>query len=85
MSVIRIKNLVQTCSACPSQWEAETLNGQAVYIRYRYGYLTMGIGKTIGEAVRHNAVGMAAGDGLDGVIGETEMLRLLSLAVEDKP
>ncbi len=29
--------VVQTCSACPSQWDAWTADGQHLYLRYRHG------------------------------------------------
>ncbi|MFC9247427.1 hypothetical protein ACFT7S_26525 [Streptomyces sp. NPDC057136] len=29
--------VVQTCSACPSQWDAWTADGQYLYLRYRHG------------------------------------------------
>jgi hypothetical protein len=37
---VRIRNLIQTGTACPSQWDAESEDGRPVYIRYRYGVLT---------------------------------------------
>ena len=36
-----IKDIVQTCYACPSQWEAKTEDNKAVYIRYRWGCLSI--------------------------------------------
>ncbi|MEV4575933.1 hypothetical protein AB0K16_22075 [Nonomuraea jabiensis] len=30
--------VVQTCSACPSQWDAWTADGDYIYMRYRGGY-----------------------------------------------
>ena len=36
----KIKNLVMTCGACPTQWDAVTEEGENVYIRYRWGKLT---------------------------------------------
>lgn len=37
----RIKKLTKTCEACPSQWEGEFEDGSPVYIRYRWGYLSV--------------------------------------------
>jgi hypothetical protein len=37
--MIFIKELIRTCSACPSQWEGRTTDGQEVCIRYRWGRL----------------------------------------------
>ncbi|MGW0647882.1 hypothetical protein ACWD4T_03600 [Streptomyces umbrinus] len=33
----RIARAVRTCRACPSQWDAWTLGGQYLYLRYRSG------------------------------------------------
>lgn len=35
-----IVRAVQTCNACPSQWDAWTDTGQYLYLRYRGGYGT---------------------------------------------
>lgn len=32
-----IVRAVQTCSACPAQWDAWTADGQYLYLRYRWG------------------------------------------------
>jgi hypothetical protein len=36
-----IVKAVQTCWACPSQWDAWTDTGQYLYLRYRYGHGTV--------------------------------------------
>lgn len=36
-------HLVQTCSACPSQWEGNTADGDNLYIRVRHGALSVDI------------------------------------------
>ena len=38
---MKITGLRQTCNACPSQWEALTIHNRSVYIRYRWGYLSI--------------------------------------------
>jgi hypothetical protein len=44
-------SLSRTCCACPSQWEGETDDGREIYIRYRHGSLSWGIGDTLDAAV----------------------------------
>lgn len=41
---IRVVQLVQTCVACPSQWDGMTDDGRKVYVRYRFaeGYVRVG-------------------------------------------
>lgn len=72
---MRIKDLVQTCGACPSQWSAKTEEGNDVYIRYRWGCLTMDIDGELIQEIDH-------GDGMDGFMTEREMLYLLDLSVK---
>lgn len=53
--MIEINELKQTCMACPSQWEFYTFDNRPVYVRYRWGFLSVCIGKENGvimDAVR---------------------------------
>lgn len=46
---------LQTCVACPSQWEGRTPDDRPAYIRFRHGRLQLGIGapgEPIESAVR---------------------------------
>ncbi|MEU1373010.1 hypothetical protein ABZ442_05010 [Streptomyces triculaminicus] len=36
-----LARVVETCSACPSQWDAWTVTGQYLYLRYRSGIGTV--------------------------------------------
>lgn len=38
---VKIARVVQTCEACPSQWDAWTIDGQYLYLRYRCGIGTV--------------------------------------------
>ncbi|WP_367138909.1 MULTISPECIES: hypothetical protein [Streptomyces] len=38
---IVLARVVETCSACPSQWNAWTTTGQYLYLRYRGGIGTV--------------------------------------------
>ena len=67
-----IKHLEQTCFACPSQWEGETTDGKYIYIRYRWGYLSVDVdGKEI--------FGLHVGSNTGGVMSEKEMLEITGL------
>jgi len=72
MKVIEIR---QTCGACPSQWEGKLSDGRYVYVRYRYGYLSISVGgPTVADAVRGEEVfGQDIGDGLDGFMSYEEL------------
>lgn len=49
--MIKIAKIVQSCIACPQQWEALADDGRIVYIRERWDNLSVGIGNTLDEAV----------------------------------
>jgi hypothetical protein len=39
-----MKEIEQTCAACPAQWEGLTADDRIVYIRFRWGILSVRIG-----------------------------------------
>jgi hypothetical protein len=39
-----MKEIEQTCAACPAQWEGLTDDDRIVYIRFRWGILSVRIG-----------------------------------------
>ena len=62
----KVKEITQTCFACPSQWEGKTIGGDEVYIRYRHGDLRVDI--------NDNTVwGDGFGDPLDGFMTYDEL------------
>lgn len=65
-SMYRITKLIQTCTACPSQWSGETDKGEEVYIRYRHGYLYIEVN---GERIFERSYG----DKLDGFMPYDEL------------
>lgn len=62
----KVVKLIQTCTACPSQWEGKTDDGKSVYIRYRWGQLTVNVDN---EPQFH----YSAADVLDGFMTFDEM------------
>jgi hypothetical protein len=49
-SMVKITEIRRTCLACPAQWEGKTESGY-VYIRFRWGSLTVRSGSTIKDAI----------------------------------
>ncbi len=47
---MKIKDPVMTCSACPAQWEGRTDGDRPVYVRYRWGYLSVRVGPPGGDS-----------------------------------
>lgn len=75
---LKVKALKQTSLACPSQWEGTLEDGRAIYIRYRHGELSVGLGTDITAAVRnsssdHPLFEDRLGDGLDGFMDLEEL------------
>lgn len=58
---MKIRNLEQSCSACPSAWTGKTVGGDDIYIRYRWGWLTVDINSS-------EIFGTKLGGEYDGVI-----------------
>lgn len=75
-----VVELRQTCMACPSQWEGRTRDGRYVYIRYRWGHLTWGLGASPDLAVRASmhCDGIHSGDDLDGTLDTSSMVKMLT-------
>lgn len=82
MSKIKISEIVQTCEACPSQWEGTLEDGRAIYIRYRWGGLSVRLSETptdeIMDAVKGEEIfGEDIGEPLDGTIELTRVYEIL--------
>jgi hypothetical protein len=75
--MLKIISLSKTCEACPSQWEGKTAEGKKVYIRYRWGRLTM----YIDGQLEFNGT---FGDNLDGYMTDTQMLEHIGLEFTGK-
>lgn len=79
-SPIRVKTIEQTCRWVPSQWEGYTDDGRPIYVRYRWGRLSIRLGRaggTIEDAVasKRELIGRPIGHSLDGVMTYQELKR----------
>lgn len=73
--MINITKLEQTCTACPTQFHGKTDKDEDVYIRFRFGRLSMEIG-------HYMVFSETISDGLAGVIDiETIKEKLKSLDI----
>lgn len=62
--IITITRAVQTCAACPSQWDAWDQDGRYLYLRFRHGH-----GTARREGTDRGLVAeFSTGDSYDGVI-----------------
>ena len=64
--MIRIVKAVQTCWACPSQWDAWTDTGEQLYLRFRYGRGT--VSRVLGDGSRQLVSDFETDDSMDGFI-----------------
>ena len=62
-----LKELEGSYSVCPSQWYGKTINDEDIYVRYRYGTLSV---RKEDRVVFHKQIG----DEFDGVMDTKEML-----------
>ena len=83
--MLEITKINRTCYACPSQWDATTKDDRQVYIRYRWGNLSVNVSKPKakgefaaldGDCVFCNQVG----DGYDGMMEYADLKNILESA-----
>lgn len=70
-----LKDLRQTCEACPSQWEGHTADGRFIYIRYRWGHLTVDLDDYRGGCIFE----WSSDDLWDGYMDTEAMLEITGL------
>lgn len=83
MGLHKVIQLAQTCGASPSQWEGITDNSEQVYIRYRWGILTVNLGAPNDTSEFAGVKGKLIfrcehGDAMDGYMDTREMSALVS-------
>ena len=82
-----VSEILQTTSACPTQWEGRLVDGRPFYISYRCGYLSVSFGE-VGASLE-SAVdgsdwfGEEIGGPFDGVISIEEVCRRTGLIIPD--
>lgn len=66
-----ITKLIQTCEACPSQWDAWLVDGTYLYIRYRWGVLSW----SFNDSDDRDSIRLD--DDMAGVLSTEDMLSVL--------
>lgn len=88
-AVVTLVDAVQTCTACPSQWDAWDATGQYYYLRYRSGRGTVETAASSTAYVAAGPISLVAefmhGDGLDGEITLKEFAELAGLQLKLQP
>jgi len=74
---MKVKTIIKTCGACPSQWEGHLEDGRMFYARYRWGALGISLSEyptdDVFIAMDNNIYNEQLSDGLDGVLDEDEL------------
>lgn len=73
---MQITKMERTSTGFPAQWEGQLENGQYIYIRYRWGLFTLGIGDTIDDAVL-NTIFRFETPHKTGVMSESTMMTII--------
>ena len=90
MQIIKIQEITKTCESCPAQWEGKTDEGKTVYIRYRWGELTIQVSpepsNNIYEAVNGvEVINKQLGDSLNGYLTYDELKNATAGIIEFPP
>jgi hypothetical protein len=85
--MVRVTAITHTCEACPAQWSGLTDDGRQVYVRYRWGYLSVRVAPDTSKdeyaAVRGDEVfGEQLGDGYDGFLSYDKLKEATASVVE---
>lgn len=79
-----VDNIIQTCSACPSQWEGSLEDGRMFYARYRWGCLSIEVSKEptndVLEAIGEDGDTVyyeVLGDNYDGFLHQDELVDIM--------
>lgn len=81
---MKVRNIEQTCVACPSQWEGNLIDGRMFYARYRWGVLSVELSKELTTDV-YKAIGEDGeliydeqlGDSYDGTLEQAELIKIM--------
>ena len=74
---MKVVELSKTCAACPAQWSGRTEDGKWVYVRYRWGFLSVRVaeGDNVYAAVNGDEVfGKECGGEYDGFMSLAELI-----------
>ena len=85
--MIKIKELKQTCLCFPSQWEGSLETGESIYIRYRWGRLSVRTSfqpsNDIIDAINGNEIlSITCSDALDGCLSKEGLIGLTKSVIE---
>lgn len=77
--IVSIAELIPLCGGCPSDWEARDHLGREVYIRFRWGRLSV----TVTEDDRFETIlSLKHGHPMDGVMSIEEMVPLTKEVID---
>ena len=85
--MVLVKEIEQTLEACPSQWEGVTVDDRCIYIRYRWGFLSVRIGppgdKSEFAGVRGKEIfRKKLGGPYDGILSQEELVEVTNGVIQ---
>lgn len=87
--MVKVVEIKKTCDALPAQWEGTDEEGRPVYVRYRWGFLWIGVGKKgedINSAVDGQEIfGKEIGKSLDGIMSYDGLRAVTAGIIEFPP
>lgn len=81
----KIVQIVRTCDSCPTQYEGTFEDGDRLYIRYRWGRLSVEKGKDVPSFEDTPLYSEEIGDDLDGTLDDSALIEQLAGIVEFPP
>ena len=82
--MVKVTEIRRTCFACPAQWEGKSESGY-VYIRFRWGTLSVRAGSTIKDAIAGPTIFEWHEDNEYGGFMEYDELKKLTANILDLP
>lgn len=83
---MEVTDIIETCGGCPSSWTARTIkDNRPVYIRFRWGCLSITVGDPEDSDVDDNSnivYDEQISDGMDGIISWNKVEKILN-KIED--
>jgi len=81
MMKLKVIKLEKTCFVCPAQWVGQLEDGRMIYIRYRFGWLSIRVSiaatSDVAEAIRGEEImGKQCGGQLDSTMRFSDLFNL---------
>jgi hypothetical protein len=85
--MFKVQEIRKTCESSPAQWEGKTSDGKMIYVRYRWGELTIEISPELTTHIYDAIDGVEIfnkqiGDGYDGFLTYEQLKNVTAGIIE---